>query len=78
MSQTVKYDPADPFHSWVDFLLMLSCCDCQRDFELPDMGKTKESFYQWCADTSERAKAAGWVMIDERPYCPECAAKQRS
>ena len=72
----VAFDPADSFHAHVDFLLTLWCWECLREFEPPGWDESAESFYQWCADTSERAKAAGWIMIEERPYCQICASKR--
>ncbi|HEY8666354.1 MAG TPA: hypothetical protein VIL86_06800 [Tepidisphaeraceae bacterium] len=73
----IAFDPSDAFHAHVDFLLTLWCWECLQEFEPADWGESNESFHQWCADPSERANAAGWIMIDERPYCPNCALRRR-
>jgi hypothetical protein len=76
-AMTNSFDPNNPWHSHVDFLTFLMCWECKEWFERPDWGPTGESFRQWCADVSDRAQQAGWVMIDDRPYCPKCAVKRR-
>ena len=70
------FDAADPMHAHVDFLTTLWCWECSLVYERPDWGSTAETFSQYCADVSERAKAEGWVMVGGHPYCPKCAAKR--
>jgi hypothetical protein len=71
-----EFDTNDPMHGHVDFLTSLYCWECNLLFERPDWGPTAETFYRYCADVSERAKAVGWRMIAGHPYCPACAARR--
>jgi hypothetical protein len=72
-SELVKFNMDDPWQSQAFTFLSLWCGGCLVEFEFPGWGATDDSFYQWCADTAERAKAANWVLLNGWPYCPRCA-----
>lgn len=72
--------PDDDFHSHVYVHFGWLCCDhCKTEPDLEwaweGLGPGEASVQVFAARAVQRLKADGWIMYNDGPLCPTCAAQ---